>query len=257
MKSTDDTESFSSRQELLDQKLTQGSQTPAVKKPKAEKKEKPAKKLDPDKCSKCFKLHALCICPEIRALETDLHVLILQHPQEPNEDLGSARLAHLSLKNSTLKIGLSWANLAKALGREAQPSKWTVLHLGSGIKGAPTTSHLQFVSKQGNPIDPPKNLAKDLEGIVVLDGTWSQSKALWWRNPWLLKLKRSILIPQEKSLYRELRKEPRSECLSTLESIAETLDALGEPDDTKIQLLAVFKSLLVRYREVKKLRKIV
>ena len=220
-----------------------------LKKPKAEKKPKPPKKLDPEKCAKCLKLHALCICPEIRALETDLHVLILQHPQEPDEDLGSARLAHLSLKNSTLKTGLSWANLSKALGREAQPAKWTVLHLGSGIKGAPTTSNLQFVSKQGTPVDPPKG---GLEGIVVLDGTWSQSKALWWRNPWLLKLKRSILIPQEKSLYRELRKEPRQECLSTIESIAETLDALGEPDEIKVQLNTVFKSLLGKYRDLKK-----
>ena len=223
----------------------------AESKPKAEKKPKPPKKLDPDKCEKCIKLHALCICPEIKSLETDLHVLILQHPQEPDEDLGSARLAHLSLKNSTLKIGLSWANLTKALGREAQPAKWTVLHLGSGIKGVPTTSNLQFVSKQGAPIDPPEAL----EGIVVLDGTWSQSKALWWRNPWLLKLKRSILMPQEKSLYRELRKEPRQECLSTIESISETLDALGEPDETKAQLNAVFKSLLGKYRELKKTRK--
>jgi DTW domain-containing protein YfiP len=218
------------------------------KKPKTEKKPKPPKKLDPDKCSNCFKLHKLCICPEIRALETDLHVLILQHPQEPDENLGSARLAHLSLKNSTLKTGLSWANLTKALGRETQPAKWAVLHLGSGIKGTPTTSNLQFVSKQGEPVAPPK----DLEGIVVLDGTWSQSKALWWRNPWLLKLKRSILIPQEKSLYRELRKEPRQECLSTIESIAETLDALGEPDDVKVQLTTVFKALLGKYREMKK-----
>ncbi|MEO5969496.1 MAG: DTW domain-containing protein [Bdellovibrionia bacterium] len=241
-----DTESLDSAYDV-----TPATELQTEKKPKAEKKPKPPKKLDPDKCSKCLKLHSLCICPEILALETDLHVLILQHPQEPDEDLGSARLAHLSLKNSTLKIGLSWANLSKALGREAQPAKWTVLHLGSGIKGTPTTSNLQFVSKQGAPIDPPK----DLEGIVVLDGTWSQAKALWWRNPWLLKLKRSVLTPQEKSLYRELRKEPRQECLSTIESVAETLDALGEPNEIKTQLNAVFKSLLGKYRDLKKAKK--
>jgi DTW domain-containing protein YfiP len=230
----------------------------AEEKPKAEKKPKPPKKLDPDKCATCLKLHALCICKDILPLETDLHVLILQHPQEPNEALGTAHLTHLSLKNSTLKIGLSWANLTKALGHKAQPSKWAVLHLGSGIKSdiakkedQATTSSLQFVSKLGVPVETPKGL----EGIVVLDGTWSQSKALWWRNPWLLKLKRSILIPQEKSLYRELRKEPRMECLSTLESVAEALNALGEREATKKQLHAVFKLLLDKYRDLKKAKK--
>src|SRR4051794_27654522 len=34
-----------------------------------------------------------------------------------------------------------------------------------------------------------------LEGVVLLDGTWSQAKALWWRNPWMLKCQRVILNP--------------------------------------------------------------
>src|SRR5271168_2186565 len=86
-------------------------------------------------CPKCHKEKVLCICDMIAPLKTKLHVLLLQHPQEPDKELGSARLAHLSLPNSTLEIGLSWANLKSALGREAQPSRWAVLYLGSGAKG--------------------------------------------------------------------------------------------------------------------------
>ncbi len=202
------------------------------------------------KCLQCLKPENLCVCASLSRLETQLHVLILQHPQEPNEPLSSARLAHLALPQSTLKIGLSWPNLQKALGRETQSSKWAVLYLGSGIQGgSPNTPHpVEFVSKRGTPVPAPEAL----EGIVILDGTWSQAKALWWRNAWLLKLKRMILQPAQPSLYRELRKEPRKECLSTIESIAETLVALGEPVETGEKLKSLFSSLLEKKRKKKK-----
>jgi DTW domain-containing protein YfiP len=196
-------------------------------------------------CSRCFKSPELCICSQITPLQNQIHVLILQHPQEPDQELGSARIAHLAMPNSTLKIGLSWANLSAALGKQVTPSRWGVLYLGSGIKGKPS-SPVQFVSKQGTPIDPPP---ETLEGIVVLDGTWSQAKALWWRNAWLLKLRRMVLTPTHKSLYGELRKEPRRECLSTIETIAEALVGLGESPQLREQLKGLFSALLNKHRE--------
>lgn len=223
-----------------------------------------------EKCSSCLKIQDLCICQSLQPLNTQVHVLILQHPQEPDQDLGSARLAHLSLPNSTLKIGLSWPNLRAALGKQnpvaevANVSHWAVLYLGSGLKRQQETTlrqhtgatsrkktspqkreKLQFVSRQGTPVLSPAQV----EGIVILDGTWSQAKALWWRNAWLLKLKRAILQPARPSLYEELRKEPKKECLSTIESIAEALDALGEPAPTANELRAVFSRLLDKQRE--------
>src|SRR5690606_35456711 len=112
--------------------------------------------------------------------------------------------------------GLSWPNMTAALGRKAVPSEWAVLYLGSGAKGMASLhreeSQLLFVNKRGETTDRPEKL----EGIIILDGTWSQAKALWWRNAWLLKCKRAILVPAKPSLYRELRKEPRRECLSTI-----------------------------------------
>jgi len=178
--------------------------------------------------------------------------LVLQHPQEPDKDLGSARLAHLALPNSTLQIGLSWPNLSKALGSSVQPQRWTVLYLGSGIKKDEKSSQhlspgLHFVTRQGAlDLRPPKN--NEIEGLIVLDGTWSQAKALWWRNAWLLKAKRVILVPSQKSLYKELRREPRGECLSTIESISESLVSLGEPSSTGQELRNLFSLLLEKKR---------
>ena len=53
---------------------------------------------------------------------------------------------------------------------------------------------------------------------MLLDGTWSQAKTLWWRNPWLLKLQRLVLNPPDPARFGRLRREPRPEALSTLEA---------------------------------------
>ena len=195
-------------------------------------------------CTRCLKNSELCVCSSIQPQSPRTQILILQHPQEPDKELGTARLAHLALTNSALKIGLSWPNLKSALGHDAQPSQWGVLYLGSGIKNDTERSSapLQWVSRNGTPRAMPPIVA----GIVVLDGTWSQAKALWWRNAWLLKLNRAILNPSQKSLYRNLRKEPRRECLSTIESIAETLDALEQPTQVGIHLKSLFSTLLAK-----------
>ena len=59
------------------------------------------------------------------------HVLILQHPQEQDRELGTARLALRHFARGKLAVGLSWPNLAKALGKPADPKRWGVLYLGS------------------------------------------------------------------------------------------------------------------------------
>ena len=159
----------------------------------------------------------------------------MQHPQEPDKELGTARIAHQALENSALRIGLSWPNLSKALGRPAIHGNWGVLYLGGKAESAKL--------KQS----PSDFSALPLEGIVVLDGTWAQAKTMWWRNPWLLKLKRIALNPARRSLYGSLRREPRRECLSTIESIAEALTALGEDPKVGEALRGHFAELLQKF----------
>ena len=88
-----------------------------------------------------------------------------------------------------------------------------------------------------------------LDGIIVLDGTWSQAKTLWWRNAWLLKLPRIVLKPREPSMYGRLRKEPRREWVSTLEAVADVLPALGEPEEVRTNLRRLLRTLLQRARD--------
>jgi DTW domain-containing protein YfiP len=161
-----------------------------------------------------------------------LRILILQHPQEQDAILGSAQILVASLPQAKLVVGLSWRNLAHALDEEdAVARRWAVL----------------FPDKESSeeaPLDP-----AELEGIVVLDGTWSKAKTLWWRNPWLLKLHRLALTPSKPSIYGRLRAEPRRECVSTLESVAAALTLCGEPPEIEQGLTRVFRTLVQRVRD--------
>src|ERR1700712_5524767 len=203
-------------------------------------------------CPRCHKPLPLCICESITPIDSRISLLILQHPQEQDRALGTARLTALHFKDAVLKIGLSWPSLAKALGRTVHdPSRWAVLYLGSAkVADLETDREIVALNRKGQPEDNQRAILKDIEGIVLLDGTWSQAKALWWRNAWMLKCQRVILGPAQPSRYGRLRKEPRRDGLSTIEAAAMLLATLEGRPDIAETLNGSFERMLARYREV-------
>jgi DTW domain-containing protein YfiP len=178
-------------------------------------------------------------------------VLILQHPQEQDRALGTARLTSLQLANSVLKIGLSWPSLAAALGRPADPKRWAVVYLGSAAPAelAPGREVL-VLDRKGKPVPDQDAALEGTEGIVLLDGTWSQAKTLWWRNPWVLKAKRIVLNPSRPSRYGLIRREPRRDSLSTLEAAGLALAHIEGKPEIETTLVESFEQMLARARSV-------
>lgn len=204
---------------------------------------------EPAPCPRCGKPTALCVCSDIVPLDNRVALLILQHPQEQDRELGTARLTALQLKRAVLKIGLSWPSLSKAYGKEVDPKRWAVLYLGAaGQATLPPDREVIAVDGKGAALDGQDRVLKQIEGIIVFDGSWSQAKTLWWRNPWVLKCRRLVLNPKQRSLYGKLRREPRREGLSTLEAAALALSRIGGQPEIQTALLARFALLLERYR---------
>jgi len=203
-------------------------------------------------CPNCKKPGSLCICDGLAPVANRIAVLILQHPQEQDVDLGTARLTALHLKNAVLKVGLSWPNLAKALGRDADPKKWAALYLGSANAAVEAPGReVVLVDKKGKALADQQTLLGGVEGVIVLDGTWSQAKAIWWRNAWLLKCRRVILGPTRPSRYGKLRKEPRKDGLATIEAVGLLLSRLEKRPEIENALGAGFERLLTKYRALK------
>jgi DTW domain-containing protein YfiP len=190
-------------------------------------------------CDTCHRPTVACVCDRIVPYETTRRVLILQHPQEQDAVLGSAQILLASLPKAQITVGLSWRNFAHALGEEgAEARRWAVLFPDREGEGD------QVRARSGALVEP-----SALEGIVVLDGTWSKAKTLWWRNPWLTKLSRLSLKPSKPSIYGSLRAEPRRELVSTLESVAAALTLCGEPPEIEAGLSRVFRTMVQRVRD--------
>ena len=203
-------------------------------------------------CPHCQKPLPLCICDSVTPSDSRIALLILQHPQEQDRALGTARLAAQHFKNAVVKIGLSWPSLAKVLGQPVtDPSRWAVLYLGSAkVADLDTDRDIVAIDRKGAIELDQRRILSRIEGVVLLDGTWSQAKALWWRNPWMLKCKRVILGPKRPSRYGELRREPRRDGLSTIEAAGMLLAALEKRPDIAETLDACFERMLARFRQV-------
>ena len=203
-------------------------------------------------CPHCGKPLPLCICDGITPIESRISLLILVHPQEQDKALGTARLTAMHFKNAVVKIGLSWPSLSKALGRKVDdPSRWAVLYLGSAkVSDLDTDAEIVAIDRKGEIEPHQRAILEDIEGIVLLDGTWSQAKALWWRNAWMLKCQRVILGPKRPSRYGQLRREPRRDGLSTIEAAGLLLAGLEKRPKIAETLNASFERMLARYRQV-------
>src|SRR5260370_14721312 len=133
-------------------------------------------------------------------VDNKISVLILQHPQEQDRVLGTARLLAGTLARVRIAVGLSWRNLSHALAAPAEPRNWGVLYLGSAptqtlkaqaLRGGP----LVALDRKRQPLADQQAARAELEGLVALDRNWSQAKAQWWSIAWLTKLRRFVVIP--------------------------------------------------------------
>ncbi len=201
-----------------------------------------------ERCARCDKPTAFCVCDRLPELASRTRVLVIQHPREQDRDLGTVSLLRAALPSSCeVRVGLSWSSFQQCVGDDdADPKRWVVLYphsLKKTLSPELLKEPVVFLDREGDP------LRGRIDGIVALDGTWSQAKSLWWRNPWMLKLGRALVHPKEPSIYGKLRKEPRREAVSTLEAVVDALVANGEPEAIRTELRRAFRTMVQRARD--------
>lgn len=181
-------------------------------------------------CERCDRPLRTCICAHVTQLETRTKVLFLQHPRESKTAIGTAKIAHACLPESELHVGIRFGENASVRRTLDDPSRRAVLLY-------PGPDALVLGTEEAR-----QKLPEALV-LVVIDGTWPQSKKVLKENPWLGELPRVALLPPEPSEYR-IRREPREDFVSTLESVAQALGALeGEPSRFEA-LYAPFRAMV-------------
>src|SRR5258708_10994471 len=132
----------------------------------SEAKDGIAPPLAAPECPHCRKPTPFCVCEGVKPIESRLDLLILQHPQEQDRALGTARLTALHFERAVLKIGLSWPSLSKALGRPVpDPSRWAVLYLGSAkATDLDTTEEVVATNRNGELEEHQRAILRKIEG---------------------------------------------------------------------------------------------
>lgn len=161
-------------------------------------------------CARCARPADACYCHALTTLETRSLVVVLQHPREAGMPFGTARMAQLCLPSAELHVGIAWdgSEVLQRIGRDAERPP-VLLHPGPGARDIHR--------------DPPRTPVT----LVVLDGTWPQTRAMVRASPALARLPRFTFTPPEPSRYR-IRREPRADYVSTIEALAHVLGVLEE-----------------------------
>ena len=162
----------------------------------------------PGRCGRCLLLVDSCLCPLIgEAVPCRPEIVIVRHQWEARKSTGTARLASLAL--SSLRI-LDMA------AEHPEPIRAELRKLDD--------AWLLYPGRE-----PPARLAEPPKTLVVLDGTWRQTRKMLRRLPELSLLPRFSLEAEPLAPRDRLRDAPRPGARSTLESIADALGVLDSP----------------------------
>ncbi|MDP3232933.1 MAG: tRNA-uridine aminocarboxypropyltransferase [Myxococcales bacterium] len=175
----------------------------------------------PGRCHQCWIRLEFCICPHLPVVQTKTRVLLVRHERESWKSTGTARAAGLAMPN------LQFVDFDDdpAGVNEKLPSLDDAVLLFPSETPAPW------------PQTPPKTL-------VVLDGTWRQTRRMFTKLPRLHALPRVQLDTPAASVLR-LRDTSFEEGRSTLEAVAEALGRL-EGDAVRDVLLGVHADFVER-----------
>lgn len=177
-------------------------------------------------CVDCLRPTSVCCCSLLPRLESRVRLVVVQHPREHRKPIGTAWMAVRAVRDAHLFVTATVDEagpLARLLSDPARPA--VLLWPGDGARDLE--------------VDPPDLPAT----LVVVDGTWSTAKKLLERNPLLRRLPRVRLRPARLSRYR-IRKEPRTECLSTVEAVSQALGYLERAPGKFEPMLAAFERMV-------------
>jgi len=174
-------------------------------------------------CERCRRPVGVCVCAHLPELAPRTKVLVVQHPREQRMAIGTAQMAARCLAGSKVVVGTHVETHPEVVKALHDPARRPVL-----LWPGPDAKDLAT--------DPPTGPIT----LFVVDGTWSTASKLVKLNPAIAALPRYGINPTVPSQYR-IRREPRAECLSTIEAISNALGLLeGDP--------APYEAMLVPFR---------
>jgi len=168
-------------------------------------------------CLRCLRDTKSCLCQNIIPFATKCELKILMHPKEAKkEKVGTARLASLCLKNSSIIVDVNFSKNKEVIRLLADENYFPMLLYpgddSHNISSAPLPSAM---------------LKEKKLLIFVIDGTWACAKTMMRESEILHHLPRISFDVKQASRF-VIKQQPARFCLSTIESIYELLHNLNK-----------------------------
>ncbi|XDV38031.1 hypothetical protein PO909_007522 [Leuciscus waleckii] len=161
-------------------------------------------------CRRCCRPVKVCLCPYLPALPLDVStsLYIVQHPAEESRVLRTVPLLAACLAPGKCRVFVG-----RRFSEDRYPDLAAVCRDSSSLllypgAAAESLEDLSFSSATHN--------------VILIDGTWSQAKDMFLRNP-LLQLPRQVQLRSATSSQYVIRTQPNNMCVSTLECAAVAL----------------------------------
>ena len=185
-----------------------------------------------DLCVRCLRARSMCFCTRIKSFRPNFKLILLQHPRERKNTIGTARLTHLCVEDSMIIHGSRF---------EADPYVTTLLsnHENYCVVLYPGAEAFNLSEGEVSFTTAVKN--RKLV-VFVVDGTWALAKGMLRRSPRLLALPQICFTPTRLSRYI-VRRQPKDFCLSTIEAVYELISLIDPKTDASV-LLDTFSHLV-------------
>ena len=174
------------------------------------------------------------------------------HPKEAyKQKTGTGRLAHLTLENSEILIGINFTQNARLKELLADERYFPVLlYPGEDAYTAETLARSQGSGSAG--FDCAQGVEKTVRKqllVIVVDATWFFAKKMLRLSPNLLELPKISFRAGYRSQFK-FKQQPAEECLSTIESCYYLMKELQKEKVFGVNLDADCESLMDVFRRM-------
>lgn len=189
------------------------------------------------RCQNCFRPMDFCLCPYTCEIDSGVKFVFLTHPKEYRKQrTGTGRLSKISLKDSEILVGVDFSENVRLCSLLRDENYFPILLYPD--KNAWNATKDGFAEVIGS---------KTILAIVI-DATWFCSRKILEHSPFLLNLPKMTFSGEYRSIFT-FKREPRPECLSTIETcyylIRELQTAHLVSQETNPEpLMTVFKQMI-------------
>uniref|UniRef100_A0A8C4Y268 tRNA-uridine aminocarboxypropyltransferase n=1 Tax=Gopherus evgoodei TaxID=1825980 RepID=A0A8C4Y268_9SAUR len=190
-----------------------------------------ARGAEPSQGGGCSRPRKVCLCPffPVHPLKVSTCLYIIQHPAEESRVLRTVPLLAACLPGDKCKV-----LIGRRFGEDRYPELAAVCRNSSTL--------ILYPGAEAANLEDVALIFPSPSTIIIIDGTWSQAKDIFYKNS-LFRLPKQVQLKTSISSQYVIRTQPTNTCLSTLECAAIALAIMEKNDGIRETILRPLQAL--------------